>query len=122
MGNQIKKPYVENIDSVTELNKNYRKVLYTTSQQQLVVMSINTKSNIPKEIHPNTTQFIRIVKGNGKAVIDKQTYLLAPETIVMIPAGVEHEIINTDSKKKLKLYTIYSPPEHAEGLVQINKP
>lgn len=121
MGNQIpSKPYVENIDSVTELNKNYRKVIYTTNQQQLVVMSIEPKSGIHKEIHPNTTQFIRIVKGNGKAVIDNQTYILAPETILIIPAGAEHEIFNTEHKKKMKLYTIYSPPEHPIDLVQPN--
>lgn len=121
MGNQnySNHSYISNIDSVTKLNKNYRKVIHTTAQQQLVVMSI--KDNIPSETHPSTTQFIRIVEGNGVAILNGITHTLAPETIVIIPAGTRHEIKNTH-KSPLKLYTIYSPPEHPPELIQKNKP
>lgn len=120
MGNKNYKPYVGNIDQITKLNNNYRKVVNTTDQQQLVVMSIKGNDNIPLETHNNTTQFIRIVEGNGIAILNGVTYILEPETIVIIPAGTQHEIKN-NNKKSLKLYTIYSPPEHDEGLVEKTK-
>lgn len=121
MGNQNYKPYISNIDHITKMNNNYRKVIHTTAQQQLVVMSIKGNDNIPAETHSNTTQFIRIVEGNGYAILNGVTFILEPETIVIIPAGTHHEIKNTNKKTPLKLYTIYSPPEHAEGLIEKNK-
>lgn len=120
MGNQNYKPYVGNIDRVTKINNNYRKVINTTSQQQLVVMSIKGNDNIPAETHHNTTQFIRIVEGNGVAILNGISHILEPETIVIIPAGTHHEIKNTN-RKSLKLYTIYSPPEHPSDLIEKNK-
>ena len=120
MGNQNYKSYVGDIDRITKLNKNYRKVVNTTAQQQLVVMTIKGNDNIPAETHPSTTQFIRIVEGNGVAILNGITHILEPETIVIIPAGTHHEIKNTN-RKSLKLYTIYSPPEHSSDLIEKNK-
>ena len=101
-------------------NTAYRRVIYTDSHIQLVYMSLDPKVEIGTETHANTTQFIRVEEGKGIAVVAGEVKILYPGAAVIVPAGTQHNIINISSKK-LKLYTIYSPPEHRPGLVEKRK-
>lgn len=107
------------IEKRTIKNKNYRKVLYTTKQLQLVIMNLSPLEEIGKEKHKRTTQFIRVEKGSGKAIIGNRKVSLKKDDALIIPAGKFHNIIA--GKKGMKLYTIYSPPEHPKKLVQRKK-
>ena len=89
---------------------------------QLVVMKILGEQEIGNEVHPNTTQFIKVVGGTGIAIVDGVMSDLHPGMSVMVPPGSSHNIINMNNTTSLKLYTVYSPPEHAPDLVQIVKP
>ncbi|HPL62723.1 MAG TPA: cupin domain-containing protein [Syntrophales bacterium] len=109
------KGYVVDIEKATKENSNFRKVLFTAPNSQLVVMCLQPGEDIGMEVH-DLDQFIRIEKGEGKAVLDGKEHSLEDDWAVVIPAGTGHNIINT-GKKPLKLYTIYSPPEHADGTV-----
>jgi mannose-6-phosphate isomerase-like protein (cupin superfamily) len=113
--------YLENIETETRNNTNFRKVLYTNTNQQLVLMCIKPNQDIGNEIHNDVDQFIRIEKGIGKAIINNNEYLLNDGSIVMIPRGLEHNIINTGNDD-LKLYSIYSPPEHKNYTINRIKP
>jgi len=104
--------YKSNIENLTLSNKYYRKVLYTDKNQQLVIMNIPPHSDIGMEKHKHTTQFIRVEDGNGIAIVDNNRYLLRDGNVIVIPPNSWHNIINS-SNNDLKLYTIYSPPEHA---------
>lgn len=119
--------FCDNIDSLTLKNKNYRKVIYTEKDSfQLVLMSLVPREEIGMETHDNHTQFIHIVKGRGVAVlysIKNKAYearKLTKGAVVVIPRGIEHNIINT-SNERLQLYTIYTPPEHKPRTVQKTK-
>lgn len=112
------KSYKTNIENDTLNNTYYRKVLYTNSKQQLVIMSLLPGQEIGMEKHAKTAQFIRIESGKGIAIIGSKRKRLKDGDIVMINPGVYHNIINTSKTKKLKLYTIYSPPEHKKALKQ----
>lgn len=101
-----------NIEDLTLKNNFYRKVLHTNSHQQLVLMSIHPCQEIGEEIHPNTSQFIRVEDGQGIAYINGKRYRLRDGDAVVIPPKTPHNIINTSKTKELKLYTIYSPLEH----------
>lgn len=115
-------PFAENIEQQTLDNEDYRRVAYTVpGSMQLVYMSILPGDDIPMEVHPNTTQFIRIESGIGIAEIDGVDHALADGVSVIIPPGAEHRIENS-GYEPLKLYTIYTPPEHPEGLVEKTKP
>lgn len=114
--------FVGNIEELTLNNDNFRKVLCTTTTQQLVVMNIIPKQDIGMETHSNTTQFIRVESGECDAVLNDITYKMKDNDAVVIPPGTKHNIINTSDTNPLKLYTIYSPPEHARGTVQHDKP
>lgn len=107
-----------NIESATVRNKAYRKVLYTTPNMQLVLMSLAPKAIIPIETHPRLTQFVRVEAGRGVAVIRGRRYRLSDGVAVIIPPGARHEIRNTSGKDHLKLYTLYSPPEHPRGKLE----
>ena len=113
--------YKGNIEKLTLLNKNYRKVVHTTSTMQLVVMSLESGDEIGSEIHEKTSQFIRIEEGNAKAIVKGKISYLKDGDCVIIPPGFKHNIINT-GKSNLKLYTIYTPPEHPKKLIQKYKP
>lgn len=113
--------FVIDIEKATIENEDYRRVLYTTKQNQLVLMSIPPQDDIPCETHDDITQFIRVEKGEGIAYINKNLYKLTDGISLDIPAGTKHQIINT-SDQPLKLYTIYSPAEHPSGLVQKTNP
>jgi len=115
------KGYVVNIEKETEENSNFRKVLYTAKNSQLVVMSLKPREEIGMEIH-DLDQFIRVEEGEGKAVLDGVEHGLKDGSAVVIPAGTNHNIINTSSSEDMKLYTIYSPPEHRDGVLHATKP
>ena len=110
-----------NIEKLTNQNTYYRKVISTTPQQQLVLMCLKPLEEIGMEKHPHTTQFIRVESGRGKAVVGKSTYRLSDDSFIIIPPNKCHNIINTSKTKPLKLYTIYSPPEHKPGTKQKRK-
>ncbi len=114
------KGFLANIEEETLANENFRKVLYTGKNSQLVLMSLSAGTDIGSEIHPDIDQFIRVEKGSGKAVIDGVETEITDDWAVVIPAGSEHNIINTGDGP-LKLYTIYSPPEHEDGIVRATK-
>lgn len=112
--------YVINIEQESLLNKNFRKVLYTAKNSQLVVMSLLPKEEIGEEIH-QLDQFIRVESGQGKAVLNDKEYELASGFAVVVPAGTKHNIINTSQTEKMKLYTVYSPPNHKDGTIHATK-
>ncbi len=117
--------FYTNIEDDTINNNNYRKVINTTNNLQLVLMSLNPKEEIGREIHHNIDQFFRIEKGNAKAIVEENSKLneieLKDGSIIIIPKGTYHNIINVGNSE-LKLYTIYSPPNHPKDKVQLNKP
>lgn len=113
------KGYIINIEKETLENKDYRRVLYTSKNSQLVVMNIQPNDEIGSEIH-ELDQFIRIESGQAKAVLDGIEHNMEDDFAVVIPAGTEHNIINTGDEE-LKLYSIYSPPEHKDGTVHKTK-
>lgn len=116
------KGFNTNIAKETLENENFRKVLFTAPHSQLVVMSLLPNEEIGMEVHPNNDQFIRIESGQGKAILDGTEYTLSDDSVVVIPAGANHNIINTDGTHPMKLYTIYSPANHPEGRVDVLKP
>lgn len=113
-------PFYGNIEKLTLENDNFRKVLFTGKYSQLVVMSINSSEEIGMEIHPNVDQFIRIESGKAKFILNGKESEASDDDVVVIPAGTEHNVINTGDGK-LKLYTIYSPPNHPEGTIHQTK-
>ena len=112
------KGFVTNIEQEALENGNFRKVLYTSSHMQLVVMSVETE--IGMEVHNDVDQFIRIEEGTGKAILNGQEHALEDGSVVVIPSGTEHNIVNTGDSP-LKLYTIYAPPHHKDGTVHVTK-
>jgi mannose-6-phosphate isomerase-like protein (cupin superfamily) len=115
------KGYVINIEKETLENKNFRKVLYTSKHSQLVLMSLRSNEEIGMEVHPDNDQFFRFEKGQGKCIIDGNEYELKDGVAVVVPAGAQHNIINISSTEELKLYTIYSPAHHKDGIVRATK-
>lgn len=114
------KGYIANIEELTLENENFRKVLYTGKHSQLVVMSIVAGDDIGEEVH-TLDQFIRCEEGEGKAIIDGVEHPVTDGTVVIVPAGARHNIINTSTSDALKLYTLYAPPEHKDGTVHVTK-
>jgi len=111
--------YVANIEKITEENNKFRQVLYTAKNSQLVVMSLKPGEEIGEETH-DLDQFIRVEKGEGRAVLDGAEKEIKEDYAVVIPAGTRHNVIN-DGEEEMKLYTIYSPPEHKDGIVHQTK-
>jgi mannose-6-phosphate isomerase-like protein (cupin superfamily) len=114
------KGYVGNIEEATKGNDNFRKVLYTAKFSQLVVMNLMPNEEIGEETH-TLDQFIRIESGKGKAVLDGVESEIADNFAIVVPAGTKHNFINTSPDAPMKLYTIYSPPEHRDGVVHATK-
>lgn len=114
------KGYVANIEDATKENENFRKVLYTAKFSQLVVMALKPGEEIGEETH-TLDQFIRIEKGTGKAILDDVEHEIADDFAIVIPAGTKHNFLNTSESEPMKLYTIYSPPEHRDGVVHATK-
>jgi mannose-6-phosphate isomerase-like protein (cupin superfamily) len=102
-------------------NTNFREVLYTSEFSQLVLMSIPPGGEIGVETHPSNDQFFRVEGGEGKCIIDGIEYGLRDGDAVIVPRGARHNVINTSKDKALKLYTIYSPPHHKDGIVRKTK-
>jgi mannose-6-phosphate isomerase-like protein (cupin superfamily) len=113
--------YVTNIESKTLANENFREVLFTSANVQLVVMSIAPGGEIGLETHEDVDQFIRIEAGAGKAILDGQEHALEDGSAIVIPAGTEHNVVNVSKSEPLKLYSIYTPPEHPDGTVHRTK-
>ena len=113
--------YVVDIEEKTLQNDNFREVLYTTQHSQLVLMSLNPNEEIGMEIHEIVDQFIRVEQGEGKAILNGEEHDLSDGFAIVVPAGTQHNIINTSSEKKLKLYTIYSPAHHKDGTIHKTK-
>lgn len=115
------KGFVQNIEDLTAGNTNFRKVIYTAHHSQLVVMSLKPKEEIGMETHPDNDQFLRIEAGKGKAVIDGNEYTISDGFAVIVPAGAEHNIINTSDTEPMKIYTIYSPAHHRFDVIHVTK-
>lgn len=115
------KGYNTNIEKDTLANTDFRRVLYTGKHSQLVLMSLRPNEEIGMEVHPDNDQFFRFEKGQGKCVIDGHEYALADGSVIVVPAGAQHNVINTSATEDLKLYTIYSPAHHKDGIVRATK-
>jgi len=115
------KGFCENIEEATLENENFRKVLYTSKHSQLVLMTLQPNEEIGMEVHPDNDQFFRFEKGLGKAIIDGNEYEIKDGSAVVVPAGSQHNIINVSATENLKLYTIYSPAHHVDGIVRATK-
>ena len=112
--------FTGNIEKLTVENTNFRRVVYTAKNSQLVLMSLKPGEDIGEEVH-NVDQFFRVEKGQGKVIIDGEESKIKAEDAVVVPAGAEHNVINTSKTKALKLYTIYSPPHHHDGVIHNTK-
>lgn len=115
------KGFNTNIEKDTLENNNFRKVLYTGKHSQLVLMSLKPGEEIGMEVHPDNDQFFRFEKGEGKCIIDGNEYALSDGSVIVVPSGAQHNIINTSLTDDLKLYTIYSPAHHKDGIVRATK-
>jgi len=115
------KGYSINIEKATEDNENFRQVLYTAKNSQLVLMTLKPGEEIGEEVHENLDQFFRFEDGKGKVVIDGTEHMVEDGFAAIVPAGARHNVINISSDEPLKLYTIYSPPEHRDGVLHTTK-
>jgi len=115
------KGFNTNIARDTLENENFRRVLFSAPHSQLVVMSLAPGEEIGMEVHPDNDQFIRIEQGEGRAVIGEDEFNLADDDVVIVPAGANHNIINTSTTHPMKLYTIYSPAHHPDGTIDRTK-
>jgi len=115
------KGYISNIEKGTLENDNFRQVLYTAKHSQLVLMSLKPREEIGMEVHPDNDQFFRFEQGIGKVIIDGNEYEVKDGFAVIVPAGAQHNVINTSQTEALKLYTIYSPAHHKDGIVRATK-
>lgn len=117
----MKKGYKGNIEQLTLKNDNFRQVLYTAGYCQLVLMSLEPGEEIGSEVHADGDQFFRFEKGQGKVVVNETEYAVGDGDSVIVPAGAQHNVINTSTTDPLKLYTIYAPPHHKEGITRATK-
>ena len=115
------KGYVVDIEVETTKNTDFRRVLYTGKYSQLVLMSIKPGEEIGEETHDNVDQFFRFEAGEGKVIIDGAEHRIKDGNAVIVPAGARHNVINTSKLADLRLYTIYSPPEHQDRVVRHTK-
>jgi mannose-6-phosphate isomerase-like protein (cupin superfamily) len=114
--------FVGNIENLTLKNKYFREVLFTGKHAQLVVMCLQPGEEIGNEVHQNVDQFFRIEQGEAKFVFNgKEEHIVHGSDAVIVPAGTWHNVINTSKDKQLKLYTVYSPPNHPDGTIHKTK-
>lgn len=113
--------YVGKIEEQTLANSNFRQVIFTGVHSQLVLMSLLPKEEIGMEVHPNTDQFFRVEKGQGKIIMNGEESLVSDGFAMVIPAGTNHNVINLSETEELKLYTIYSPAHHKDGVIHKTK-
>ncbi len=117
----MNKGFKDNIEKLTLENTDFRRVLYTAEHSQLVLMSLKPGEEIGAEVHEDNDQFFRFEKGEGKVVIDNTTYDVADGDVVIVPRGAEHNVTNVSKTEDLKLYTLYSPPHHADGVIRATR-
>lgn len=117
----MKKGYKGAIETLTKENTNFRKVLYTSTHSQLVLMSLLPNEDIGEEVHEENDQFFRFETGEGKVIINETEYTVADGDAIVIPSGAKHNVINTSSSEALKMYTIYSPAHHKDGVIRATK-
>jgi len=115
------KGFVTQIETETRKNTDFRRVLYTGKNSQLVLMSLKPLEEIGAETHEDRDQFFRFEHGEGKVVIDGVEHRVKDGSGVIVPAGARHNVINTSKRVMLRLYTIYSPPEHKDGVIRHTK-
>lgn len=115
------KGFKSNIEKDTLANSNFRHVLYTGKYSQLVLMNLKPGEEIGEEVHKTVDQFFRFEKGEGVVSIDGVKHKVTDGDAVIVPAGAKHNVTNTSKTKELKLYTIYSPPEHQDGTIRKTK-
>ena len=113
--------YVGNIEATTEQNSFFRQVIYTGKHAQLVVMSLKPGGEIGMEVHETVDQFFRIEMGEGKVIMNGEENVFSAGFGIIVPAGTQHNVINTSQTEELKLYTIYSPPNHPAGTIHKTK-
>jgi len=115
------KGFKSSIEKDALKNTNFRKVLYTSKHLQVVLMSLKPGEEIGAEIHKTIDQFFRFEGGKGKCIIDGNEYKVENGDAIVVPAGSKHNVINTDTVKELKMYTIYAPPNHQDGIINPTK-
>ena len=116
------KAFVGDIEELTEINENFRKVLFTGKFTQLVVMCLKGGEEIGREVHDDVDQFFRIEEGEAEFIFnDEERYQVKADDAVIVPAGTIHNVINISKTENLKLYTLYSPPNHPEGTLHVTK-
>lgn len=113
--------YVGKIEELTLENSNFRQVVFTAPHSQLVLMSLLPKEEIGMEMHESVDQFFRIEKGRGKVIMNSEESVISDGIAIVVPAGTQHNLINTSETEELKLYTIYSPPNHPDGKIHKTK-
>lgn len=113
--------YHGNIEDLTVENVNFRQVLYTGKHAQLVLMSLQPGEEIGEEVHNENDQFFRFEAGEGRVVIDTSEYAVTDGSAVIVPAGAKHNVINTSETEHLKLYTLYAPSHHKDGIVRVTR-
>lgn len=114
------KGFVDDIEEGTGKNSDFRRVLYTGTQMQLVLMALQPGEEIGEEVHDDRDQFFRVEKGTGEVRIDGHKTTIKSGVAIVVPAGARHNVKNTGDQP-LKLYTLYAPPEHADGTVHVTK-
>lgn len=112
--------YKSNIEQETINNTNFRRVLYSAKNLQLVLMALQPGEDIGFEVHEND-QFFRFESGAGKVMIDENSYPVEDGDAVIVPAGSRHNVINTSEEEILQMYTLYAPPHHKDGIVRATK-
>ena len=113
--------FVTNIEQDTENNNFFRKVIFTAKHSQLVLMSLKPGEEIGEEVHNNLDQFFRFEQGQGKVVIEGEEFQIKDGFVAVVPAGTKHNVINTSVENPLRLYTIYSPPNHQDKTIHETK-
>ena len=114
------KPFIGNIEDLTDRNRDFRRVIYTGSHMQLVLMALHPGEELGEEIHGDTDQFFRVEEGSGEVVIDGDPTPIESDMAIVVPAGARHNLRNT-GPGPLRFYTLYAPPQHADGTVHRTK-
>jgi mannose-6-phosphate isomerase-like protein (cupin superfamily) len=113
--------YVGHIEDLTTKNTYFRQVVFTAAHMQLVLMALKPNEEIGMEVHPDNDQFFRFESGEGKVIIAGEEHAVGDGDVVIVPAGSQHNVINTSATKSLQFYTIYAPAHHPDGTVHKTK-
>lgn len=116
-----KKGYKVDLKNISHTNSNFRRVLYSNKHMQLVVMSLKPNEEIGEETHLNNDQLFSFEKGRGKCTINGNVYFVESGDAIIIPAGAKHNIRNISKKRELKMFTVYAPPQHKDGIIRVTK-